>query len=265
VYSQFASLLRGLVLPFGAIAGTRIVLDGVNGRISLFDASSTEIVRQDAATGTITAGSMGTGPRAVLDGANAVMGVYNGSASVAIEADSGTFSLPTITFPRNGKVPWINSYSEGDIEVSSEATGTYRSRLALQSNLGVFQFLRTSDSAVVSEVAVDANGVSIAGGLFLKTGYTAISSSTQPDTLTIETGSSGVTTNATGDGGVATNLSAITNVVAWNGNSVSRGNLVVGRNTTTTGGTFNVRVHNAATNTPYVGTLTVEWFAIGTH
>lgn len=38
---SFIAALRTLVLPYGALSGTRLVLDGVNGRIELYDATNT--------------------------------------------------------------------------------------------------------------------------------------------------------------------------------------------------------------------------------
>jgi hypothetical protein len=82
MYSQFASLLRGLVLPFGAITGTRIVLDGVNGRISVFNVSDDETIRIDSATSTIAV----TGPNdsAVTLEASGVAAGFNGSAGMTV-------------------------------------------------------------------------------------------------------------------------------------------------------------------------------------
>ena len=41
---SFIAALRDLVLPYGATSGLRIVLDGVTGRISVFDASNDEVI-----------------------------------------------------------------------------------------------------------------------------------------------------------------------------------------------------------------------------
>lgn len=48
---SFMAALRSLVLPFGASTGPRIVLDGVNGRIQVFDNSGTQIGILDGVTG----------------------------------------------------------------------------------------------------------------------------------------------------------------------------------------------------------------------
>jgi hypothetical protein len=50
--SLFA-VLRSLVLPAGATTGTRIVLDGVNGRIEVYDASDDLIIRIDGTDGVV--------------------------------------------------------------------------------------------------------------------------------------------------------------------------------------------------------------------
>lgn len=39
--------IRSLVLPYGAISGTRIILDGVNGRIDVYDATNQLVARLD--------------------------------------------------------------------------------------------------------------------------------------------------------------------------------------------------------------------------
>jgi hypothetical protein len=46
--------LRSLVLPFNAVTGTRIVLDGINGVISVFNSTNREAIRIDSATSTET-------------------------------------------------------------------------------------------------------------------------------------------------------------------------------------------------------------------
>lgn len=86
--------LRNLVLPFGATSGTRIVLDGVNGRISFFDATDAEVIRQDSATAAITLGDAdGTGSRLVLDGVNGRASFYNASNDEVIREDSSTSTV----------------------------------------------------------------------------------------------------------------------------------------------------------------------------
>lgn len=48
---SFIAALRSLVLPFGATSGQRIVLDGVNGRIAVYNAAGTQIGILDGTTG----------------------------------------------------------------------------------------------------------------------------------------------------------------------------------------------------------------------
>lgn len=99
MFSPWAAL-RTLVLPFGTITGTRIILDGVNGRISFYNAANVEVIREDSATSTITAGSQGTGARVVIDGSSAKITGYDASnnpgatfdaanQTVTVEASSG--------------------------------------------------------------------------------------------------------------------------------------------------------------------------------
>ncbi len=52
---SFLAALRNLVLPYGTTTGTRIVLDGVNGKIVIYNASNQAILTMDSATGAITA------------------------------------------------------------------------------------------------------------------------------------------------------------------------------------------------------------------
>lgn len=88
MYSIMAAL-RSLTLPYGTTTGTRIVLDGVNGRISLFDALNNEVIREDSATQTIAAGDAdGTGARVVLDGANAYLRAYTALNVETIRLDA---------------------------------------------------------------------------------------------------------------------------------------------------------------------------------
>lgn len=51
---SFIASLRNLVLPFGVTTGTRIVLDGVDGRISVYNQSNLETMRIDSATSSLT-------------------------------------------------------------------------------------------------------------------------------------------------------------------------------------------------------------------
>ena len=45
---SFIAALRSLILPFGATTGARIILDGVNGRISVYDSTNTLVGLVDA-------------------------------------------------------------------------------------------------------------------------------------------------------------------------------------------------------------------------
>lgn len=92
MYSQFASLLRGLVLPFGQIQGTRLVLDGVNGRISAYNAADQEIIREDSATGAITAG-LQLAARVVMDGLNARLSLFNAANVERVQLDAAASTV----------------------------------------------------------------------------------------------------------------------------------------------------------------------------
>jgi hypothetical protein len=85
--------LRTLVLPFGTLTGTRIVLDGVNGRISLFDATDAEVIREDAATAAITVGSQTTGSRIVMDGDDARLSAYDAGNAERVRLDAAAASV----------------------------------------------------------------------------------------------------------------------------------------------------------------------------
>lgn len=84
--------LRSLVLPFGTTSGTRIVIDGVLGRISFFDATDAEVIRQDSAASAITAGNL-TGARVVMDGANARISSYNSTPTETVRMDASSSSV----------------------------------------------------------------------------------------------------------------------------------------------------------------------------
>ncbi len=73
---SFLASLRTLVLPFGTTTGTRIVLDGVNGEIDVYDAADTLVVRIDE-NGLFV--DLGTGEALILPGLGEGIRVSDGS------------------------------------------------------------------------------------------------------------------------------------------------------------------------------------------
>lgn len=68
---SFIAALRSLVLPFGATSGARIVIDGVNGRITVYDSTGTQVGTIDGTNGFQISGSDGSYVKTHADGAEA--------------------------------------------------------------------------------------------------------------------------------------------------------------------------------------------------
>lgn len=159
--------LRSLVLPYGATSGTRIILDGVNGRISLYDATDTEVIREDSATQLLTVGAM-AGDRAVLDGTDGSFSVID-TAGYSIVCDPSSAGYPTIYFNRGSNFGWINSPTAGEIEVSAEKSGSPRTRLRCSPSNAVMNYLDGSNVSQGGSLGLNSTdaylGKSSAGSL----------------------------------------------------------------------------------------------------
>lgn len=68
---SFLAALRSLVLPYGTTSGTRLVLDGVNGRIVIYNAANQAILTMDSATGAITAVNPTDGSQVIINSGDA--------------------------------------------------------------------------------------------------------------------------------------------------------------------------------------------------
>jgi hypothetical protein len=99
---SFIAALRTLVLPFGATTGRRIVLDGVNGRIQIYNAANALVMEIDDtgvdayAAGLLVAQLDNAGldvlsggvNRVVLDSANGRIQVFNSSSQLTAQIDA---------------------------------------------------------------------------------------------------------------------------------------------------------------------------------
>lgn len=134
---SFIAALRTLVLPYGSTTGTRIVIDGVAGRISLFDGSNNEVIREDSATQTIAVGDAdGTGARIVLDGANAYLRAYDATNAEKIRVDAGASEIVVGSQTTGARVeisdfPFIDAYdASNNLGISIDALNSYIDVLA---------------------------------------------------------------------------------------------------------------------------------------
>ena len=126
---SFIAALRSLVLPFGTTASTRIVLDGVNGRILLYDAADDLVAALSPAAGTVGGEAYVKGATFKRDAIVSLESTIPG-VSIVLDPNSGTFTLPTIYLNRGGDYAFINSPTDGTIEVSgSYETGPTRARM----------------------------------------------------------------------------------------------------------------------------------------
>ena len=180
MFSVAAAILRSLVLPAGTTSGTRIVLDGVNGRISIFDSTDVEIIRLDSLTGWIVAGDIaGSGDRAIVDGADGTVTVTDSSGK-EIMLDPSAAGYPTIYFNRGGYGSWVSAPTNGEVEVSADPADGSRTRLRVAPTTSTLAYLDSSDVVQGGYIVVDADEGTIStvsGGVYqtyVKTTDTAI-------------------------------------------------------------------------------------------
>lgn len=256
---SFMAALRTLVLPFGTLTGTRIVLDGVNGRISVYDASDLEAIRLDSASSSFTV----TGS--------------NGSA-ISITAGSGSASRMYFTPPtlaghtwQLGELATFGTTSLVGMRFASpydEASGV--------NNYSQVTLLGGSSTSPDTSVVLTADAVHVEGGTLLvdgaatfdsgvtlSNGYQAVAGTSTTTPQMFKVGSSVITTSGAGAGTISTGLTTIAGVVAWNGDS-GRANIVTAK-TSVSGGdvTFKCWIGNTG-GTLNSTTFRLDWIAIGT-
>jgi hypothetical protein len=171
VFSPWAAL-RSLVLPFGALTGTRIVLDGVNGRISVFDGTDDEVIRLDSATSALTvSGSDGSQVELLTSATSATTRYLPPTAS------GQTWAAGEIYADHDGTSP--NPYPQMSIRSPYETTNAGGSLIlisgpsktdptSLVDILATFCFL---DSTTVSLGAGDDSGSTSLHGAVTCNGY----------------------------------------------------------------------------------------------
>lgn len=100
--SVFAAL-RSLVLPYGATSGQRIVLDGVNGRIAVYNAAGTQIGILDGTTGFMFTGTQESF-QVDISGNTWIREVPDNGAYLNITAAAG-FGGVIFLQPENSSIP----------------------------------------------------------------------------------------------------------------------------------------------------------------
>lgn len=130
---SFIAALRTLVLPFGATTGRRIVLDGVNGRIQIFNAANALVMEIDDtgidayAAGILVAQMDSAGidvlsggvNRVVLDSANGRIQVLNASSQLTAQIDATGLRV----YENGVERIFLDSQTFAGIEISSANAG----------------------------------------------------------------------------------------------------------------------------------------------
>lgn len=264
---SFIASLRNLVLPFGVTTGTRIVLDGVNGKISMYDAGNNAVIVEDSSNSSIVL----TAPDLHAD-------------SMTLQP-VGLNNLPTITFADNaGHNSYITSSAPGRISMLTDPANPYI-YLNLSPGIGDFGsvsggnqvggrvevgttslYLASYTAGVVdTSITLSSTGVAVSGPLALTNARNAMAGSNATETQTMVSGSSVVTTNASGDAVINTGLTTIRGYSIANGDAVSRPNITLGRSAGGIGSSsITVRVFTGNTGAVVAGAnVRIDWTAFG--
>jgi hypothetical protein len=159
---SFIAALRSLVLPFGATSGPRIVLDGVNGRIQIFNAANTLIEQLDAAGFVV----MGAQETLKIDSAGNLFIRENPDNGAYLQLTSAlNFGGLIFLQPENSTVPalvffpasmYVDAIESGGVNsqpelniVSPYVTGAPNKGLSSISLLGQTNTSATDDSAIL--------------------------------------------------------------------------------------------------------------------
>lgn len=119
---SFIAALRSLVLPFGATSGARIVLDGVNGRIAVYNAAGVQIGILDGTTGFKFTGAQETF-QVDITGNTYIREVPDVGAYLQLTAAAGFGGL--IFFqPENSTVPGLIFFPAGMYADAIESLAT---------------------------------------------------------------------------------------------------------------------------------------------
>jgi hypothetical protein len=235
---SFMAALKTLVLPFGATTGRRIILDGVNGVIKVFNSSNAETISIDSAG----VGSVNVGQGAILN-----VGDY-------VSVDSAT---NTMTFENVGNIQVGNYVSIADRMIEVRRLGFVAPPAAL---LAPDLVTLNSDIIYINPDLPTAR-TQINGTISFDGGATR---------FRIARGSSVLSPNASGDvnlgAAIATATGWATTIFAtWvNGDGATRANMNTGKTTAGSGTSWNVRCWVANTGATITsGSVRLDWIALG--
>jgi hypothetical protein len=173
VKGSLSAILRALVLPFGAITGPRIVLDGVSGEITAYGQTDTDFAKIDPDN----AGAVTIGVNA-SDGSSAVMESEPTGTRLIVEAGSGaragiTAGTGSSDFfmevaPPGGGV----TVTDADIGITEDGTADHRPTMHINSayvdnGSGVkasIQLKGTGVTTTTTSIDLDADQVTLSDG-----------------------------------------------------------------------------------------------------
>jgi hypothetical protein len=126
---SFIAALRSLVLPFGATTGPRIVLDGVNGRIVVYNAANVAFSQTDGIVGFKVTGAI-TSFQVNTNGNTFVRSVPDNGGYLAFSAIPGFGGVQQFQ-PENSSVPGV-TFDPAQLYVDTDESGGVNSRPFLQ-------------------------------------------------------------------------------------------------------------------------------------
>lgn len=126
---SFIAALRSLVLPYGAITGARIVLDGVNGRIVVYNAANVAFSQTDGIVGFKVTGAI-TSFQVTPNGNTFVRSVPDLGGYLAFSAIPGFGGVIQLE-PENSTVPGL-TFSPAQIYVDADESLAVNSRPFMQ-------------------------------------------------------------------------------------------------------------------------------------
>lgn len=196
--------------------------------------------------------------------------VVNNNSNDTIEVNPTGSSVPTIYFRNhNGQYGWLNSVTAGVMEMSSDASGTYRSRALVETNDVALQCIQIAGGTLVSglgaqvasPIAYAFPALYVLGAGGAGSGPVNCSTVTADSISCVKPFSIVGTTNGSGDfnlgNAIATAFGWTTLLGAsvWNGDGVARANIVISKSTGagTYGTSWNVRVTQGNTGAAVAG------------
>lgn len=262
MYSQLGAILRGLVLPFGAVTGARIVLDGVNGVISVYNSANTEAARIDS-TGVLVQGTNGASVKMNSDGLSGyiTLSAPTGLANPTLPATLETYLKPPlgVATPAVALISPSDSTIAGGVSSVELAGGTAASPLGVATLSGDAVVLSGDVKLLVSVTPV------VNSTLTLASGHRAMAGSNSTEEQVWASGSTVLTTNASGDATINTGLTTIRGYSVVNGDGTARANITMGRSAGGIGASsITMRVWNGATGAVVAGiNVRFDWVAFG--